>query len=138
VQADEAAFRKTQESERAKLAQIRKVQENVDRTREQNAKRKMDKIQSREWDSGKPTSDLKRRTEKSESVRDVITGVSEKVSSVTEPGSPSRDVSGRSSFRGVSQRSRGKEKASGSGVAEGFATKPSSSSNPRDDVEPCT
>ncbi|KAJ7490051.1 hypothetical protein B0H11DRAFT_2011549 [Mycena galericulata] len=54
VQADEDAFKKTQETERVKLAQSRKVQEGVDRTREQNAKRKLDKIQSREWDSGKP------------------------------------------------------------------------------------
>ncbi|KAJ7197287.1 hypothetical protein GGX14DRAFT_574405 [Mycena pura] len=54
VQADEDAFKKTQETERAKLAQIRKVQEGVDRTREQNAKRKLDKMQNREWDSGKP------------------------------------------------------------------------------------
>lgn len=53
VQADEDAFRKTQQNERAKLARIRKVQEAVNNTREQNAKRKMDKIQSREWDSGK-------------------------------------------------------------------------------------
>lgn len=57
VQADEDAFKKTQESERARIAQIRKVQDNVDRTREQNAQRKMAKIESREWDSGKPTGD---------------------------------------------------------------------------------
>lgn len=55
VKADEDAFRKTQESERVKMAHNRKVQEDVDRAREQNAKRKMDKVQSREWDSGKPT-----------------------------------------------------------------------------------
>ncbi|KAJ7470431.1 hypothetical protein FB451DRAFT_1253706 [Mycena latifolia] len=54
VQADEEAFKKTQETERVKLAQSRKVQEGVDRTREQNAKRKLDKMQNREWDSGKP------------------------------------------------------------------------------------
>ncbi|KAK7023816.1 hypothetical protein R3P38DRAFT_3194359 [Favolaschia claudopus] len=54
VQADEDAFKKTQEVERVKLAQSRKVQEGVDRTREQNAKRKLDKMQNREWDSGKP------------------------------------------------------------------------------------
>ncbi|KAJ7231463.1 hypothetical protein B0H12DRAFT_1192602 [Mycena haematopus] len=54
VQADEEAFKKTQESERVKLAHSRKVQEGVDRTREQNAKRKLDKMQNREWDSGKP------------------------------------------------------------------------------------
>ncbi|GAW01962.1 sdad1 protein [Lentinula edodes] len=54
VQADEDAFRKTQQNERAKMARIRKVQESVNNTREQNAKRKMDKIQSREWDSAPP------------------------------------------------------------------------------------
>ncbi|KAF7359461.1 hypothetical protein MSAN_01288800 [Mycena sanguinolenta] len=61
VQADEEAFKKTQESERIKLAQSRKVQESVDRTREQNAKRKLDKMQNREWDSGKPVGDWKQR-----------------------------------------------------------------------------
>ncbi|KDQ60553.1 hypothetical protein JAAARDRAFT_552661 [Jaapia argillacea MUCL 33604] len=59
VQADEEAFKKTQEAERAKLAQSRKVQEHINRTREQNAQRKMDKIQSREWDSGKKTNEWK-------------------------------------------------------------------------------
>ncbi|KAF9239628.1 hypothetical protein BU15DRAFT_25682, partial [Melanogaster broomeanus] len=59
VKADEDAFKKMQESERAKQAHKRKVQEGVDRTREQNAQRKMDKIQSREWDSGKPAGDWK-------------------------------------------------------------------------------
>ncbi|ESK96813.1 sdad1 protein [Moniliophthora roreri MCA 2997] len=53
VQADEDAFRQTQEADRMKQARNRKVQDNVDQAREQNAKRKMDKIQSREWDSGK-------------------------------------------------------------------------------------
>ncbi|KZT20246.1 hypothetical protein NEOLEDRAFT_1165096 [Neolentinus lepideus HHB14362 ss-1] len=53
VKADEDAFKKTQEAERVKLAKTRKVQEQIDRTREQNAQRKMDKALSREWDSGK-------------------------------------------------------------------------------------
>ncbi|KAJ4488257.1 hypothetical protein J3R30DRAFT_3434566 [Lentinula aciculospora] len=53
VQADEDAFRKTQQFEKAKMARTRKAQESINSTREQNAKRKMDKIQSREWDSGK-------------------------------------------------------------------------------------
>ncbi|KIK63842.1 hypothetical protein GYMLUDRAFT_40923 [Collybiopsis luxurians FD-317 M1] len=66
VQADEEAFRKTQEAERAKLARTRKVQESVDNAREVNAKRKMEKIQSREWDSGKPSpSDWKARNQQS-------------------------------------------------------------------------
>ncbi|KAF9472599.1 hypothetical protein BDN70DRAFT_886823 [Pholiota conissans] len=55
VQADEDAFRKTQEVERAKQAHNRKVQSEIDRARDQNAKRKMDKVQNREWDSGKPS-----------------------------------------------------------------------------------
>ncbi|KAF8197426.1 hypothetical protein BJ912DRAFT_846225, partial [Pholiota molesta] len=54
VQADEDAFRKTQEVDRARQAQNRKVQSEVDRARDQNAKRKMDKAPNREWDSGKP------------------------------------------------------------------------------------
>ena len=53
VAADEDAFKQTQASERLRQAQIRKVQDTVDRTREQSARRKMDKIQSREWDSEK-------------------------------------------------------------------------------------
>lgn len=59
VQADEEAFRKTQEADRLKAAKTKKVQETIDRTREQNARRKMDKIQTREWDSGKPSRDWK-------------------------------------------------------------------------------
>ncbi|KAI9446607.1 hypothetical protein H4582DRAFT_584008 [Lactarius indigo] len=45
VAADENAFKQTQAAERQRQAQIRKVQETVNRTREQNAQRKMDKIQ---------------------------------------------------------------------------------------------
>ncbi|KDR81411.1 hypothetical protein GALMADRAFT_239290 [Galerina marginata CBS 339.88] len=60
VQADEDAFRKTQEVERAKQAQNRKIQSDIDRARDQNAKRKLDKVQSREWDSGKPSADRHR------------------------------------------------------------------------------
>ncbi|KAI0747788.1 hypothetical protein C8Q80DRAFT_1104014 [Daedaleopsis nitida] len=54
VQADEDEYKKMQEAERVKQAKAKKVQENVDKAREQNARRKMDKAQSREWDSGKP------------------------------------------------------------------------------------
>lgn len=53
VAADEDAFKQTQAAERQRQAQIRKVQETVNRTREQSARRKLDKIQSREWDSDK-------------------------------------------------------------------------------------
>ncbi|KAI0713307.1 hypothetical protein C8Q76DRAFT_731026 [Earliella scabrosa] len=55
VQADEDEYKKMQEAERVKQAKAKKVQENVDKAREQNARRKLDKIQNREWDSGKPT-----------------------------------------------------------------------------------
>ncbi|KXN90448.1 hypothetical protein AN958_04120 [Leucoagaricus sp. SymC.cos] len=54
VAADEAAFRQTQEKERQKQERTKKIQDNVDKAREQNIKRKMDKAQNREWDSGKP------------------------------------------------------------------------------------
>ncbi|KAF8350928.1 hypothetical protein F5887DRAFT_913779 [Amanita rubescens] len=54
VEADEEAFRKAEQEERAKAAQTRQVQERVNHAREQNAKRKLDKIHGREWDSGKP------------------------------------------------------------------------------------
>lgn len=57
--ADEDAFKKTQDSERIKLEKIRKEQEQVNRTREQNARRKMDKISSREWDEGKASANWK-------------------------------------------------------------------------------
>ncbi|EGN96033.1 hypothetical protein SERLA73DRAFT_185526 [Serpula lacrymans var. lacrymans S7.3] len=61
VQADEEAFKKTQEAERIRQVHNREVQEHVDRTREQNARKKMDKVQSREWDSGKSVSYSKER-----------------------------------------------------------------------------
>ena len=60
IQADVDAFKKTQEAERIKQAETRKVQEGVDRAREQNARRKMDKVESREWDLGKDASEPKR------------------------------------------------------------------------------
>ena len=47
VEQDEAEFRKTQEAERVKLAKNRKVQEGIDRAREQAARRKMDKVSVR-------------------------------------------------------------------------------------------
>ncbi|KAF8415733.1 hypothetical protein L210DRAFT_807865, partial [Boletus edulis BED1] len=53
VKADEEAFKEVQEADRVKQTQVRKVQEGIDRTREQNARRKMDKMGAREWDSGK-------------------------------------------------------------------------------------
>lgn len=46
VKKDEDEFRKMQEAERIKQAKAKKVQENVNRTREQNARRKLDKVAS--------------------------------------------------------------------------------------------
>lgn len=42
-----------QEAERVKQVENRKIQAEIDRARDQNAKRKMAKVQNREWDSGK-------------------------------------------------------------------------------------
>jgi hypothetical protein len=50
-----------QEAERIKQVENRKVQAEIDRARDQNAKRKMDKVQSREWDSGKGSGERERR-----------------------------------------------------------------------------
>jgi hypothetical protein len=63
VIADEDAFKRAEESDRVKQEKIRKEQENVDWTREQNARRKMDNIQSREWDSGKPSVDWRKQVQ---------------------------------------------------------------------------
>lgn len=118
VKADEDAFKKTQESERAKLAQIRKVQENVDRTREQNAKRKMDKIQSREWDSGKPAGDWKKPQSKPPAAPlppgDRVNELIVDNPSVSSP--PPQDSGGWTrggSPRGGSHRGRGRGKGRG-------------------------
>ncbi|KAJ6513811.1 hypothetical protein C8R47DRAFT_962379 [Mycena vitilis] len=113
VQADEDAFKKTQENERVKLAQSRKVQEGVDRTREQNAKRKLDKMQSREWDSGKPAAggDWKQRqASKSE-------GPDAQTEATSNPGSPPLPHDSGGWTRGPS--SRGSPRARGGGRGRG-------------------
>lgn len=53
VQADEDAFKKSEEEEKATQARIRKVQEGVNDARQKSARRKMEKIEAREWDTGK-------------------------------------------------------------------------------------
>lgn len=63
MQKDEDAFKQTQEEERAKQARTRKLQDNVNGAREQNAKRKLEKAQAREWDSGKEQGKGKPRPE---------------------------------------------------------------------------
>ncbi|KAI0028351.1 hypothetical protein K488DRAFT_89821 [Vararia minispora EC-137] len=69
VQADEDAFRQTQQAEHVKQEKMRKVQQDVDRAREQNARRKLDKIQNREWDSGKKTNEWPKASLPSTSLR---------------------------------------------------------------------
>ncbi|KAG6813105.1 hypothetical protein H0H92_013959 [Tricholoma furcatifolium] len=119
VQADEDAFRKTQEAERVKIAHNRKVQEGVDRTREQNAKRKMDKIQSREWDSGKPTGDWKQHTKKTEDTASLsATEDTSKSPTAVELAASPRDSGNwvRGNLRGGPHRGRGRGRGRG-GVA---------------------
>ncbi|KAF5330772.1 hypothetical protein D9619_005659 [Psilocybe cf. subviscida] len=53
VQADEAAWNKTQEAELARKAEARRVQQDIDNARSQNAQRKMDRAGNRKWDSEK-------------------------------------------------------------------------------------
>jgi hypothetical protein len=76
VAADEDAFKQTQAAERQRQAHMRKVQETVNRTREQSARRKLDRIQSREWDSDKKAegwSTTKSTTEKPEAPSSIST-----------------------------------------------------------------
>ncbi|KLO12023.1 hypothetical protein SCHPADRAFT_443436 [Schizopora paradoxa] len=53
IQADEDAFKATQSAEIKKQAQNKKIQEGINRNREQNAQRKMERMNNREWDSNK-------------------------------------------------------------------------------------
>ncbi|EJD05976.1 uncharacterized protein FOMMEDRAFT_139277 [Fomitiporia mediterranea MF3/22] len=53
VQADEQAFQASQAAERAKNAAQRKIQTGIDEKRAINAKRKMERVAVREWDSFK-------------------------------------------------------------------------------------
>jgi hypothetical protein len=53
VAADEDAWKKQQAVEAAKRERARKVQDDVNRARLQNAERKMSKLDGREWDAGK-------------------------------------------------------------------------------------
>lgn len=125
VIADEDAFKKTQEFERIKQEKIRKEQEHVNRTREQNARRKMDKISSREWsvttmisssnctdrghnfrDEGKPSGEWKQGRKQTQDGSD---------------NSPSAESSvrgrGGGGRRGSSSRGRGRGRGGGAEVA---------------------
>ncbi|KAJ8585220.1 hypothetical protein M405DRAFT_745593 [Rhizopogon salebrosus TDB-379] len=114
VQADVDAFRKTQEADRLRQAQQRKVQEAVDRTREQNARRKMDKIQNREWDSGKPTVDWKQARRPPPADGSEVTP--------NPPPSEHRGGRGRGSGRGGPSRGRGRGRGRGAPPAARIAS----------------
>jgi len=53
VKADEEAFRTSMAAERARQEANRMLQAQINQNREQNAKRKLEKIGGREWDAGK-------------------------------------------------------------------------------------
>ena len=53
VKADEEAFNTSVAADRARQAANRKVQAQINQNREQNAKKKLEKMGNREWDSGK-------------------------------------------------------------------------------------
>ncbi|KAF8635120.1 hypothetical protein AX17_004032 [Amanita inopinata Kibby_2008] len=108
VQADEEAFKRKEQKEHLQNARNRKVQEQVDSARDKNARRKLDQIQSREWDSGKPAS----AQEFGDTIGEV--GASRVMAtSASSPMSPSTDTHwsrGRSrgrSGRGMRGRGRG-------------------------------
>ena len=136
VIADEDAFKKTQEFERIKQEKIRREQEHVNRTREQNARRKMDKISSREWsviamilsvdctdrghnfrDEGKPSGEWKQGRKQTQDGSD---------------NSPSADSSsrGRGGGRrgGASSHGRGRGRGGGGGEAAAKSEEGASSS----------
>ncbi|KAJ7043350.1 hypothetical protein C8F04DRAFT_38047 [Mycena alexandri] len=142
VEADELAFKKTQESERVKQEKIRKVQEGVDRTREQNAKRKLDKMQSREWDSGKPAGggDWKQR-QPAKSPENHTSADEVKTDTASTPSSPpaveggwTRGGSPRGSpqARGATGRGRGR----GRGGATGGPSERATESDPKPSTSP--
>ncbi|KAJ7156106.1 hypothetical protein C8R43DRAFT_1125993 [Mycena crocata] len=127
VQADEEAFKKTQETERVKLAQSRKVQEGVDRTREQNAKRKLDKMQSREWDSGKPAGgDWKQRqapkSPDASQPQKADPLVDEKEETTSTPTSPPSAHDSGGWTRGASSRGSPRARGRGRGRGRGGST----------------
>lgn len=112
VQADEDAFKKTQEADRVRQAHQRKVQEGVDRTREQNARRKLDKIQNREWDSGKSSGDWKQARYPAPADG----------SAAAPSSSPSEHRGGRGRGNGRGGPSRGRGRGRGGPSLAGFAS----------------
>ncbi|KAG0706424.1 hypothetical protein DFH29DRAFT_798352 [Suillus ampliporus] len=112
VQADEDAFKKTQEADRLRQVKQRKVQQGVDHTREQNARRKMDKIQNREWDTGKSAGDWKQARNPAPA----------NGSEATPSFSLSENRGGRGRGSGRGGPSRGRGRGRGGPSAAGFAS----------------
>ena len=118
VAADEDAFKQTQAAERQRQAQMRKVQETINRTREQNARKKLGGIQTREWDSDKKTEGWS-TTEKPEAPSSVSTtrtntGVrSQEPEASPAPASPTVKLRGDKRGRGFRARGRGRGRGRG-------------------------
>lgn len=93
-------------------AHQRKVQEGVDRTREQNARRKLDKIQNREWDSGKSPGDWKQARHPTPADG----------SAAAPSSSPSEHRGGRGRGSGRGGPSRGRGRGRGGPSLAGFAS----------------
>jgi hypothetical protein len=65
VKADEEAFNTSVAADRARQLANRRVQAQINQNREQNAKKKLEKMGNREWDSGKHSGEWKRGTGRS-------------------------------------------------------------------------
>ncbi|KAI0273864.1 hypothetical protein BC834DRAFT_840624 [Gloeopeniophorella convolvens] len=118
VEADEDAFKQTQAAERLRQVKMRKVQETVDRTREQNARRKMDKIQSREWDSEKkadgwPISSKHDQRISTTVVPSASTQAGEGTTDTSETSPPSKQREDAGRGRGVGGRGRSRGRGRG-------------------------
>lgn len=117
VAADEDAFKQTQVAERQRQAQMRKVQDTINRTREQNARRKLGGIHNREWDSDKKTEGWS-TTEKPEAPSSISTTRMTNTGDQSEepeasPASPT--VKLRGDRRGRPYRGRGRIRGRGRG-----------------------
>jgi hypothetical protein len=133
VKKDEDAFKKTEEEEKAKQARIRKVQQGVDKAREQNVKRKMDKIQSREWDSGKEPGKAQTRPKESEAQESETTGTPPDPESETGWGRGRGRGRGRGAPRGAPRgdgRGRGRGRGRGGHHSEGSAAATDGAADP--------
>jgi hypothetical protein len=123
VAADEDAFKQTQAAERQRQAHMRKVQETINRTREQNARRKLGGIQSREWDSDKKAEGWSATEQpgapSSVSTTRTNTGGRSEEPEASEASPASPTVKPRGDRRGRDFRGRGRGRGSGRGRGRG-------------------